>query len=91
MAGIDETIEYFEELQEMFATKGWKNLTAEARSQLYQYQNDILEVDSWDKVCEIRGEVRQLSRLLNLEEMIALLKEQAARQALEDAEEDATL
>ena len=90
MASIEETLRYFEELEEMFSTKGWKNLVSEARSQLYQYQGDILEVDSWDKVCEIRGEVKQLSRLLNLEDMISLLKAQAIAQAREEAE-DASL
>ena len=86
MATVDETLQYFEELEETFSTKGWKNLIQEAKAQLYQYQNDAIEVDSWEKVCEIRGEVRQLSRLLNLEEMISILKDQATRQAAEDAE-----
>jgi hypothetical protein len=86
VATVDETLQYFEELEETFSTKGWKNLIQEAKAQLYQYQNDAIEVDSWEKVCEIRGEVRQLSRLLNLEEMISILKDQATRQAAEDAE-----
>jgi hypothetical protein len=41
-----EALEYFERLEETFATPGWKQLIDEARAQLYQYQADVLEVDS---------------------------------------------
>lgn len=86
-----EALEYFEKLEETFATPGWKQLIDEARSQLYQYQADVLEVDSWDRVCELRGQVIQLSRLINLEEVTVLMRQQAEDSLLEEASEDADL
>lgn len=73
---MDDTEKYFEDLEEMFATQGWRNLVEEARSQLYQYQSDALEQTTWDKVCELRGQVMQLARLINLEEVTAFMKAQ---------------
>lgn len=86
-----EALEYFEKLEEVFGCEGWKLLLEEARSQLYQYQADVLEVDSWDKVCELRGQVTQLSRLLNLEQMTEMLKQQAEEQVLAEAADSADL
>lgn len=86
-----EALEYFEKLEETFSTPGWKQLIDEARSQLYQYQADVLEVDSWDKVCELRGQVTQLSRLINLEEVTGLMRQQAEDRLLEEASDDADL
>lgn len=91
MATAREAVEYFDELQETFSTRGWKQLIEEAKSQLYQYQADVLEIGSWDKVCELRGQVMQLSRLINLEEVTATLKAQAEHQVLEDLAESADL
>jgi hypothetical protein len=86
-----EALEYFEKLEETFSTQGWKLLIEEARAQLYQYQADVLEVDSWEKVCELRGQVQQLSRLINLEEVTGLMRQQAEDRLLEEASEDADL
>lgn len=72
----EEGIRYFEQLDEMFATQGWRNLVEEAKAQIYQYQADALEVANWDRLNEIRGEVLQLARLTNLEEVTAAMKQQ---------------
>lgn len=86
-----EALEYIENLEETFATQGWRQLIEEAQAQLYQYQADVLEVDTWDKVCELRGQVIQLSRLVNLKEVTALIKEQAESAILDEASESADL
>lgn len=86
-----EALEYFEKLQEVFATEGWKLLIDEAKAQLYQYQADVMQAESWDQVCELRGQVTQLSRLINLEEVTDLLKAQAEQQVLVEASEYADL
>jgi hypothetical protein len=91
MSRAREALEYFEKLDETFGTEGWKLLIDEAKSQLYQYQADVIEADSWDKVCELRGQVTQLSRLVNLEEVTGLLKQQAENAVLEEAADDADL
>ena len=87
---VDEGIRYFEQLEEMFATQGWRNLVEEAKGQVYQYQADALEAPNWERLCEIRGEVLQLSRIANLEEVTALLKAQYIADA-RDADDNADL
>jgi hypothetical protein len=82
-----DPLEDFNDLEEVFAMRGWRKLIEEAKSQLYQYQADALEVPSWDKVNELRGQCLQLSRLINLEEVTALMKAQVLEeQAAENAD-----
>lgn len=83
-----EALEYFEKLEETFGTEGWRLIIEEAKAQVYQYQGDVLESKNWDAVCELRGHVTQLSRLINLEAVTELLKEQAEAQVLADESED---
>lgn len=84
--GAKEALEYIEQLEETFSTMGWRQLIEEAKAQLYQYQGDVLEADTWEKVCELRGQVQQLSRLINLEEMTGLMRVQWEAQLAEDDE-----
>jgi hypothetical protein len=86
--GAKEALEYIDQLEETFATRGWRQLIDEAKAQLYQYQADVLEADSWEKVCELRGQVQQLSRLINLEEMTGLMRTQWQLQLDEDESAD---
>jgi hypothetical protein len=83
-----DALEYFEKLEEMFGTEGWRLVIEEAKAQVYQYQADVLEAKTWDEVCELRGHVTQLSRLINLESGTALLKQQAESQVLIDESDD---
>jgi hypothetical protein len=82
---VDDTEKYFDELEEMFATQGWRNLVEEAKAQIYQFQSDALEQTSWDRVCELRGQVMQLARLVNLEEVTAFMRAQSAEASALDA------
>ena len=79
---------YFEELEEMFSTQGWRNLVEEAKAQVYQYQADALEAPNWDRLNEIRGEVLQLARITNLEEVTAMMKQQFLNDLVEDESAD---
>jgi hypothetical protein len=83
-----DALEYFEKLEEMFGTEGWRLVIEEAKAQVYQYQADVLEAKTWDEVCELRGHVTQLSRLINLESVTDLLKQQAESQVLIDESDD---
>ena len=78
---MDDTEKYFDDLEEMFATPGWRNLVEEAKAQIYQFQSDALERPTWDSVCELRGQVMQLARLVNLEEVTAFMRAQALSEA----------
>ena len=73
---MSDPLEYIDALEEMFATQGWRNLIEEAKAQAYQYQADALECKSWEQVCELRGQVLQLSRLVNLEQVTSMMKAQ---------------
>lgn len=85
MALTREQFEYYEALEEMFATKGWRKLVEDAKAQIYQYQADALDAPSWDVVNVLRGKGLQLAELVNLEEVSRL-----QRQLLEE-DEDANL
>jgi hypothetical protein len=64
-----DQIDYYDALDEMFATQGWKLLIEEATAQIYQCQADALEQPSWDNVNVLRGKAMQLAELKNLEEV----------------------
>lgn len=69
--------EYYTDLIELFSVPGWKRLIREAYAQVVQNQADAIDAPSWDRVCELRGENAQLSRLINLEPMVRAMQAQA--------------
>jgi hypothetical protein len=82
MATEDTDIKrYYDELDEMFGTRGWKNLVAEAKSQLAEWKEIMPTLRSWDQVNELRGQMLQLARIINLEEVTDLMRQQAADEA----------
>lgn len=83
MALTPEQRKYYEDLDEMFATPGWRALVKDMEVQVYQNQADALEARSYDQVCELRGEARALAYLINLE-----AASDAQREMLEDEEDD---
>jgi hypothetical protein len=85
----ENPLKYIEQLEEMFATDGWRNLVDEARSQIYQYQLDVFQSRTWDEFVELRGRVAQLSSVVNLEEMTRMMK--ANIEAELEADDDASL
>lgn len=73
----DEQRTYFDELEFMFGTAGWKHLTDEARRTIYQFQCDALEkAKSFEDVMFYRGQAEQLCRLLDLPDTTASLRSQ---------------
>lgn len=73
----EDFLEYAEKLLETFATPGWKLVVEEAKRQIYQLQADALDQKSWENVCRLQGEAAQLSRIVNLEDTIVLMVQQA--------------
>ena len=80
---MSEQIRYYEELEEMFATPGWRNLVKEASDQLTEWKELMPQLRSWDQVNELRGQMLQLARLLNLEEVTAMMKRQAEEELVD--------
>lgn len=68
MALTRDQEEYYDALDEMFATKGWKAFVEEATALVYQAQADALEQPSWDHVNVLRGKALQLAEIINFEE-----------------------
>ena len=62
-----EQKDYYDDLDMMFATPGWKRVIEDAKAQIYQNQADALECPDWDAVCELRGKSLSLVDVINLE------------------------
>lgn len=77
-----EQAEYYDALDDMFSTKGWKLVIEEAKAQIYQNQADSLEVPNWEQVCVLRGKSLSLNELVNLE-----LVSHAQRDSLEEPDD----
>lgn len=72
-----DDINYFDDLEAMFATAGWRHLIDEARKQIYQFQADALErTRSFEEICYLRGQAEQLARLINLPDTTASMRDQ---------------
>lgn len=78
-----EQSKYYDDLDEMFATRGWRIMMEDAKAQIYQNQADALEQPNWDSVNVLRGKALQLAELVNMEEITAL-----QRQIIEDEDDD---
>lgn len=76
MALTQDQIKYYDDLEEMMATPGWKTLIEEAKNEVYQLQADALDAPNWDVVCRIRGKAEQLAYLINLEDISEAQKAQ---------------
>jgi pyruvate formate-lyase activating enzyme-like uncharacterized protein len=69
--------QYIAEMYEMFGTRGWKHLVAEATDAIEQRKEQLTRATSIDEVRYIQGEVAQL-RLLESMENLVKLREEAA-------------
>lgn len=76
-----EDEKYYDDLEEMFSTQGWRNLVDEARKQIYEFQARALEANNFETVTYLRGQAEQLARMINLEGITATLRENAEADA----------
>lgn len=74
MALTPEQQDYYDAMDEMFATRGWKMFVEEAKALIYQAQADALEQGSWDAVNILRGKAIQLAEITNFEETCVMQK-----------------
>jgi hypothetical protein len=74
MALTPEQEEYYDALEDVFALPGWKLIIEEATKEIYNIQANMLEVSSWERVCELRGEAARLAEFTRLEEVSRLQK-----------------
>lgn len=76
--------QYFDDLESLFGTAGWRIIVEEARKQIYQFQADALEAKSWEQVLYLRGQAEQLARLINLQDLTTSLRAQHETEDDED-------
>jgi len=86
MALTPEMEKYYDRMDEMFGTAGWRTLVDEMKKRVYELQAEALDASTWAAVCEKRGEAKSLAYLANLEEINDLNREQ-----LEVEEEEETV
>lgn len=79
-----DDIQYFDDLENMFGTAGWRHLIDEARKQIYQFQAEALEAKNFETVAYLRGQAEQLARLINLQDTTTSMR---ANAELDDEEE----
>lgn len=77
MALTPEDIKYFEDMDGMFGTMGWRRFVDEAKAQIYQYQAQALEAPNFETVAFLRGQAEQLNRIINLPDTLATIRTQA--------------
>jgi hypothetical protein len=71
------------DLEEMFATNGWRRIAADAEAAIAERGSRALGARSWDEVVFSQGEVAQLQVLVALEATVALQK-----RALEEQDDE---
>ena len=78
--------DYYEAMDGMFSTPGYKLMIEDATAQIYQNQADALEAPNWDSVNILRGKSQALAELVNLEDTTDIQKA-----SLEEDDDDADL
>lgn len=61
------------DFEEMFATTAWRRMVKDAEEAIEARETAALNATSWDEVCYYKGEVAQLSILINLEQGVRLM------------------
>ena len=74
MALTKAQTDYYDAMEGMFATSGYKIMIEDATAQIYQNQADALEVQTWDLVNILRGKSQALAELVNLENTTTIQK-----------------
>lgn len=70
-----DTEQYYLDLEETFATNGWRRLVKEFEQEIYQLQADSLEAKSWDDLNVAKGKASLLAYLTRLPEVTAMQKQ----------------
>ena len=69
MALTQELEVYFDNLDEMFGTMGWRSIVDNAKEEIEMMKNNALEASSYEEVMFIRGKVDVLRRLMNMRDL----------------------
>ena len=81
---IEDNTKYWDDLEEMFATNGWRQLILELKAEIYQSQADALEAPTWDDVNRFKGRANALAYIANLEQIVSLQRKQKQSEEADD-------
>ena len=79
MALTKEERQYFDSLEKMFDSDGWRQIVSDAQVQIYQLQADALDTrvcPTWDHVNVAKGRALQLNELVLMEDMVRTMRAQ---------------
>lgn len=68
---------YYSDMEDLFATPGWKTVIEEIKQEIYELQAQALEAATWEAVCEYRGKAEALAYFVNLADVIDMQKSNA--------------
>jgi len=68
--------QYFDDLDDMMGSPGWKRIVEDAKKEIYQLQADALEAPSYETLMYMRGQAETLARIVNLREVSDLTRAQ---------------
>ncbi|MDJ0764844.1 MAG: hypothetical protein QNJ97_17820 [Myxococcota bacterium] len=84
----DDVQREYDELQEMFATPGWKGLIDGFKREIYQLQAAGFEhARNWGDLREMRGQAKHMAYMIHLEEVVDNEMQEARLAAEQEAEE----
>lgn len=78
MALTPELEIYYDNLDEMFGTMGWRQLLEDASDEIRALQESALNAASYEEVMYMRGQADVLTRLISLRDMSEAIREQQA-------------
>ena len=87
MTATEDQTKYWDDLEAMFATDGWRQLVAEIKAEIYQHQADSLEATSWEQVCVFKGRAAALAYIANLQDVVRLQRAQKEIELIQDVED----
>lgn len=64
-----EDIKYYEDLQKMFETDGWKVIVNETAAEITSVLNTMANETEFGAIRELQGKLRILDRIVHLEEL----------------------
>lgn len=86
-----EALNYFNDLEDMFGTPGWRNLVDDAKREIYELQATALEAASYEEIMFMKGQAEVLNRIVNLRDITAATKSQHEENDEIEAELDASV
>ena len=70
-----------EDILKLMGTREWLNIAENLKKDIYNLQASMMEVDTWDKVNELRGFCQGITYIINLRDTVIQARKQEAQDA----------